>query len=201
MFEYEFATRKRLIRFWVDGEGFAILSPATKAYIAEHATSVGDTYRIPRALWEELDRLRRADATCAYNKRRSAVRKKLIDDASGTYARADIAELWRLQSGECYFCGAALKPVTERDPFHIDHLSSLNSGGSQWPSNLALLCRLCNQEKHTKSERAYWRIVEARIGIELASHYLERARLNRRHKRALRDTGRKAENARLKLTR
>lgn len=64
--------------------------------------------------------------------------------ADGSYARADIDRLHRLQRGKCAGCKCVLVK------YHIDHVTPLALGGSNWPSNLQLLCPTCNMQKNAK---------------------------------------------------
>ena len=64
--------------------------------------------------------------------------------AEGTHTWADIEALRIKQRGRCAHpgCKALLK-----DGFHVDHVKPIALGGSNWPSNLQLLCPPHNQAK------------------------------------------------------
>ena len=74
----------------------------------------------------------------AENNRRA--RKK---NAAGIHTILDIEKLHTKQNGQCVTCERYLK-----DGYHIDHIIPLSKGGSNWPSNLQLLCPRCNIGKN-----------------------------------------------------
>lgn len=63
--------------------------------------------------------------------------------AEGTHSAADIQRLLDLQG---YKCAECLKSV--RKKYHVDHITPLARGGTNWPDNLQILCPSCNQHKH-----------------------------------------------------
>lgn len=65
--------------------------------------------------------------------------------AEGIHTAQDIARLYREQRGRCVYCKKKLPKA-----YHIDHVVPLVKGGSNWPSNLQLLCPPCNLRKGTK---------------------------------------------------
>ncbi|TAH35370.1 MAG: HNH endonuclease [Alphaproteobacteria bacterium] len=71
----------------------------------------------------------------------------------GRYTKSDIKELYSIQDGLCYYCGVSLRDDNHKPKFEIDHMVALADGGSEWPDNLALACRRCNQDKGMGSER------------------------------------------------
>ncbi len=200
MFETEFSVSKKHIGFWLDQAGVLMLSPETKSFIATHAVcrackqSVsatlqecvcdppqrfcavlhGGSYLIPREQGEALVLLAKRDRKRIDAKMARAIRKERKSDAFGTHTKDDILALWAIQNGECYFCGDPLKPASEKKPFAVDHLVPLASGGNEWPRNIALLCRHCNQTKHSKSERAFWCVLEVRLGADIVAMRKER---------------------------
>ncbi|MBX4941144.1 HNH endonuclease [Rhizobium binae] len=48
------------------------------------------------------------------------------------------------QGRKCGECGARVNKFT----WHIDHIIPLSKGGSNWPTNIQILCQPCNLEKH-----------------------------------------------------
>lgn len=74
----------------------------------------------------------------AYSRNRKA-RKKA---AEGTHTAAEISALYQRQSGKCANCATSLKRG-----YHADHIVPLVRGGSNWISNIQLLCPPCNLSK------------------------------------------------------
>ncbi len=63
--------------------------------------------------------------------------------AGGRFSKHDVVRMLNEQSGQCNFCRIQLSE------YHIDHVVPLARGGSNWPSNLQLLCPPCNISKGT----------------------------------------------------
>lgn len=80
------------------------------------------------------------DTARAISNRRRA-RKK---EAEGTYTKHDIQDL-RIRQLAC-LCGDSFEKVSAT----VDHVIPLSRGGSNWPTNLQLLCQPCNDSKGTK---------------------------------------------------
>jgi 5-methylcytosine-specific restriction endonuclease McrA len=70
-------------------------------------------------------------------------RRALERAAVGSFTAQDIENLKRLQNMVCACgCGRSLYAG-----FHVDHVMPLARGGTNWPSNLALLSPICNRTK------------------------------------------------------
>ncbi|UPT53098.1 HNH endonuclease [Synechococcus phage Yong-M3-232] len=77
-------------------------------------------------------------------------RKARLRAAEGRHTAADIAAIYEAQKGRCAYCKASLKNAR-----HVDHIVPLAKGGSNWPSNLQLLCPPCNMAKRDKDPVAF----------------------------------------------
>jgi 5-methylcytosine-specific restriction endonuclease McrA len=88
--------------------------------------------------WADPVKARAAGVAYAGNRRA----RKLA--AGGEFTPADIAALFQKQHGNCAWC---LKSLGNATP-HIDHYMPLSLGGSNSVSNIRLLHRKCNMEKH-----------------------------------------------------
>lgn len=69
-------------------------------------------------------------------------------EAVGEFTASDIKTLFRRQRGRCAYhdhCGASIK-----GGYHVDHITPLARGGTNWPKNLQLTCANCNNRKHAK---------------------------------------------------
>jgi 5-methylcytosine-specific restriction endonuclease McrA/predicted nucleic acid-binding Zn ribbon protein len=143
------------------------------------AVVYGGKFEVSSEHWPEIDKLRILAQQKKYNQTAATYRKDRKSQAEGMFTKADIIELWQLQDGECYFCSTALKPPSEKHPFHIDHLIPLSLGGNEWPENLSLLCQKCNNVKYTKSEKEFWRLCETLHGKELIERQKTKAKMAR----------------------
>lgn len=73
--------------------------------------------------------------------------------AEGNHTAEDVKQLYKHQGGVCNNkkCGVSLKAG-----YHVDHKTPLSRKGSNWPSNLQLLCGHCNDSKGAKTD-GEWR--------------------------------------------
>ena len=74
--------------------------------------------------------------------RNRRARKK---NAEGSHTAGDIESIRERQHDQCNVCGLLLWGRG-----HVDHIVPLSRGGSNWPSNLQLLCAPCNISKHAR---------------------------------------------------
>lgn len=77
-------------------------------------------------------------------------RRALKRGAEGSHTVADIARIREMQRDRCACCRAPL-----RGKGNIDHIVPLAAGGSNWPSNLQMLCRTCNLSKRATDPIAF----------------------------------------------
>ena len=95
-------------------------------------------------------RQRRPDMRRANERNRRAREKH----AEGRHTARDVAQLFADQGGLC-LCGTTLFK------YHVDHKTPLSRGGSNWSSNLQLLCGPCNNSKGNKIMNTEWRATTA----------------------------------------
>jgi 5-methylcytosine-specific restriction endonuclease McrA len=74
-------------------------------------------------------------------------RRKKVRDAKGTHGIKDIKRILKLQKRTCAACYTKFKG----DEYHVDHIVPLALGGSNWASNLQILCPPCNMSKGAKA--------------------------------------------------
>ena len=74
-------------------------------------------------------------------------RKARAAENGGAYSSADIAALFELQNGMCWFCGSLISRQTGASRYHIDHYAPLVYLGTNDISNLVLTCPTCNLKK------------------------------------------------------
>ncbi len=72
-------------------------------------------------------------------------RRARLKGAEGTHTAADIQQIHKRQKYKCAECGTSTKKKK-----HVDHIIPLALGGSNWPSNLQILCPFCNDSKGAK---------------------------------------------------
>ena len=90
-----------------------------------------------RKKWAEKNTEKLRQGTARYQKRKK--------EAEGHYKRKDIFLIYEKQLGRCKICREHLNGV-----FHIDHIIPLSKGGTNWPSNIQLLCPHCSQVKSNR---------------------------------------------------
>jgi 5-methylcytosine-specific restriction endonuclease McrA len=92
---------------------------------------------------------RNKEAYLAHARKRKA--RKM--GADGDFTKADIDRIMKAQGGRCAHCKTSVKRRR-----HIDHIIPLARGGSNWPSNLQILCPQCNMSKGSKDPIDWARI-------------------------------------------
>lgn len=76
-------------------------------------------------------------------------------NAEGRHTAAEIKAMFERQNGQCIYC-----QVSITNGYEADHIQPLARGGSNWISNIQLLCRSCNNAKRATDPIEY----ERRIG-------------------------------------
>lgn len=72
-------------------------------------------------------------------------RYALLKAADGTSSADDMARIRTAQRDKCGYCRTKL-----HGKGHVDHIIAITNGGSNWPSNLQLLCAHCNLSKNAQ---------------------------------------------------
>lgn len=63
--------------------------------------------------------------------------------AEGSHTPEDVQKLRKYQGYKCAECKSSIA-----DSYHVDHIMPLSKGGTNYVSNLQILCPACNMEKH-----------------------------------------------------
>jgi 5-methylcytosine-specific restriction endonuclease McrA len=77
--------------------------------------------------------------------------------ADGSYGPEDVQRMLHAQHGLCNGCACDI-----RLKYTVDHMMPLSRGGSNWPSNLQLLCKRCNSSKNNRT-MAEWLAIKEKI--------------------------------------
>jgi len=94
------------------------------------------------ARWRKMN----AEANKQHSRTSTSNRRARLKNVEGVHTVTDIKQLFYSQKGYCAACQTTLE-----GGFHVDHMEPISRGGSNWPSNLQLLCAPCNQTKGAKS--------------------------------------------------
>jgi 5-methylcytosine-specific restriction endonuclease McrA len=86
-------------------------------------------------------------AAAAKHRRRARER-----EADGSFTAGEVKALFDRQRGKCAGCSVAL-----RKGYHIDHIVPLAGGGTNWITNIQLLCGPCNVRKGATDPLEYAR--------------------------------------------
>lgn len=70
--------------------------------------------------------------------------------AEGNFTPDDVHQIIDEQGGECVYCGADVTAAR-----HVDHKIPIVRGGTNWPSNLQVLCPNCNLRKGAKTHEEF----------------------------------------------
>jgi 5-methylcytosine-specific restriction endonuclease McrA len=95
--------------------------------------------RHERALATRIWRRNNPDKSSAADRNKKAMTR----GAQGKHSSSDIQRILHMQNFKCAECKTSV-----RRNFHVDHIIPLSRGGSNWPSNIQILCPPCNLEKH-----------------------------------------------------
>ncbi len=112
----------------------------------EHVQNYSETYKLQNA--EAMKqvakqyRVKHKDKVNTLNRNRYAFRKSV----EGNHTHDDIIKLRRDQRDKCNFCRVHFRETG----FHVDHVIPISRGGTNWPTNLQLLCPDCNVRKSDK---------------------------------------------------
>lgn len=72
--------------------------------------------------------------------------------AEGRHTTEDIASIMRAQRGRCAYCRDPMNGI-----YHVDHITPISKGGTNWRRNIQLTCITCNLTKHSKDPIEYAR--------------------------------------------
>lgn len=103
------------------------------------------------------------------NQKSKQSRKVRENKAEGLFKEEDIQAIYALQEGNCFYCKRELLDQKKNKSFEIEHIIPLSDGGTNWPSNLSLSCKKCNQKKGTKGTDVFWKIIRKEYGNAFAS--------------------------------
>ena len=88
-----------------------------------------------------------------------------VNGAEGSHTAADISALFDAQGGACVYCKRQLGAG-----YHVDHIHPLSRGGSNWPTNLQLLCARCNNNKRATDPAEYARRLTMKGNQDMADN-------------------------------
>jgi 5-methylcytosine-specific restriction endonuclease McrA len=103
------------------------------------------------------------EAMLAYMRCFKAARR--ANPLPGHFTTDDVLILFEKQDGQCAACGCDLVR------YEIDHIDPLAKGGSNWPSNLQLLCAPCNRSKGKKTMQEWNDYLTAHSESRVCLHF------------------------------
>jgi 5-methylcytosine-specific restriction endonuclease McrA len=101
-------------------------------------------YKALNKAWRENNR----QAVRTLNRNRK-LRLKMVE---GKHSASDVSNILKLQKNKC----AACTVVISGKDYHVDHIQPIALGGSNWPSNLQILCPTCNMSKGAKKPEDFY---------------------------------------------
>lgn len=81
-----------------------------------------------------------------------AARRARKAGAEGSHSAADIKAIRVRQNDRCANPGCAVDLMGRGS---VDHIVALVNGGSNWPTNLQLLCKPCNSKKRSRDNDVF----------------------------------------------
>lgn len=121
------------------------LSVAKSAYYEQNKELIAEYQRKYRDVNREILSARLVEYRNAEREKVRAWnrnRKARARNAEGHHSAEDVIDILMSQNEKCNSCGIDLA-----DGYHVDHIMPLILGGSNWPSNLQMLCPTCNTSK------------------------------------------------------
>jgi len=103
-----------------------------------------DHYKALSKIWRENNK----EAVRTLNRNRK-LRLKMVE---GKHSASDISNILKLQKNKCAACAV----VISGSNYHVDHIQPIALGGSNWPSNLQILCPTCNMSKGAKKPEDFY---------------------------------------------
>lgn len=85
-------------------------------------------------------------------------RRQMVEANGGSHTKKDLAILYQLQEGLCYFCGEPFAAKSQGNSYHADHYLPICEGGKNDSSNLVLTCPSCNFRKNAMDGDSFERI-------------------------------------------
>lgn len=79
-------------------------------------------------------------------------RRAIKLSAEGSYTDDDVEVLRAKQGNRCAICSKKLSKT-----YHVDHVTPLSRGGTNWPTNLQITCPKCNLQKGAKDPYDFMR--------------------------------------------
>jgi len=111
-----------------------------------------DHYLAVDRAWRIANKLRVNKAGAEWKRRNpdngmahAAKRRALNHGADGHHNASEVRTLFDLQKGKCAICSHDLPK-----PYCKDHIKPLSRGGSDWITNIQLVCLSCNSSKRDK---------------------------------------------------
>lgn len=106
--------------------------------------------RLQNSINRRIKSAERSKNRASQERRNRRARKRA---AEGSHTADDIQNIFEAQNGKCAVCFIPLSKT--RQPgyrvYHVDHMLPLSRGGSNWPSNLQLLCYKDNCSKGART--------------------------------------------------
>ena len=84
-------------------------------------------------------------------------RQERLKENGGSYTKEEIAELYKIQKGMCYYCGTEVSN-DKSNQYHLDHYEPIFMGGTNDITNIVLSCSSCNLAKGTISGDKFKRL-------------------------------------------
>ena len=116
-----------------DPENRRIAAERTKKWVSENREYVRE--------WHRRYRKENREKVYAWIRSRRAIK----NNAPGHHTADDVLAIGERQRWRCAWCG-----IRCAEDYHVDHVTPLAKGGTNWPDNLCIACPTCNMSKKDK---------------------------------------------------
>lgn len=139
--------------------------PYDAAYYAAYYVKNRDRMRETGAIWRAANRETIRAKAEEYRDNHPRVVKakprKIVEPkektkrtAEGFHTQDDVSRILKMQNGRCAYCSAVVW-----HGYHVDHITPLARGGTQWPRNLQITCAFCNLSKNARDPLEFARSI------------------------------------------
>jgi 5-methylcytosine-specific restriction endonuclease McrA len=130
-------------RYINSGDCIQCKKERSKISRAKTGATKSERHKLAKKAWRQKNK----EKIRIYAKSRKARNRGAV----GFYTEHHVSMIYESQNGKCTYCSCDIR----KGFMHVDHIYPIYLGGSNWPSNLQLLCPSCNMRKGIKTHEEF----------------------------------------------